>query len=65
MDLPGFGSGGYGPAFGPISEVELLNWAILGVLGLDSDPFQSNAAVWAYLRDYLNGLGNGLLVTRW
>ena len=50
MDLPGFG-----PAFGPISEVELLDWAILGVLGLDSDPFQPNAEVWAYHRGYLNG----------
>ena len=49
MDLPGFG-----PAFGPISEVEILDWAILGVLGLDSDPFQPNAEVWAYRRGYLN-----------
>ncbi len=40
MDLEGFGPRGCGPAFGPISEVELLDWAILGVLGLGSDPFQ-------------------------
>ena len=43
MDLLEFGPGGCGPACGPFSEVELLDWAILGVLGLDSDPFQPNA----------------------
>ena len=53
--LNGFGPGGSGPAFGPISEVEILDWTILGVLGLDSAPLQSNAEVWAYRRGYLNG----------
>ena len=55
MDLPGFGPRGCGPAFGPISEVEILDWVILGVLRLDSDPFQPNAEVRAYHRGYLNG----------
>ena len=55
MCLPGFEPGGCGPAFGPISELELLDWAILGVLDLDSDPFQPNAEVWANHRGYLNG----------
>ena len=46
---------GCGPAFGPISEGEILDWVILGVLGLDSDPSQPNAEVWAYRRGYFNG----------
>ncbi len=46
MDLQGFGPGGYGPSFEPISKVELLDWAVLGPIW----------EFWAWVhRGYSNG----------
>ena len=58
MDLPGFGHGGCGPAFGPISMVEILDWTgpFWEFCAWIQTLFQPNAEVWAFRRGYCGAI---------